>query len=106
MSCHRSGLTAFPNHWWASSWTTVDSRATLEYTGRVWVSSAYPTLSSSTIEPKELNGYGEKVSSRKAIMSGCSLRLASVVAAFAAVSPSSMASMIGSPSSVLEERSW
>jgi hypothetical protein len=38
-------------------------------------------------------------------MSGCSLRLASVVAAFSGVSPSSMASMIGSPSSVFEERS-
>jgi hypothetical protein len=38
-------------------------------------------------------------------MSGCSLRLASVVAAFAGVSPSSMASMIGSPSSVVAYRS-
>ena len=30
MSDQRSGLTAFPNHWCAISWTTVPSRATRE----------------------------------------------------------------------------
>jgi hypothetical protein len=105
MSCHRSGLTALPNHWWAISWTVVDSRATREYTGRVWVSSAYPTVSSSTIAPAELNGYGTKAPSRKAIMSACRSRLASVVAALAGVRLSSTASMIGSPSAVSEKRS-
>ena len=104
MSCHRPGLTALPNHWWASSCTTVPSRATREYTGRVCVSSAYPTVSSSTIEPYETNGYGANVASRNPIISACSARLASVAARLAGVRASSTASMIGRPPGVADVR--
>src|SRR3954470_2400658 len=43
MSLHDSTDTESPNHWCASSWTTVGtSRLAGEYVGRVWFSSANP----------------------------------------------------------------
>ena len=50
MFCHVSTARLSPNHWWASSWTTTPSFGWLgpkkngEYVGRVWFSSANPTL--------------------------------------------------------------
>jgi hypothetical protein len=34
--------TLSPNHWWASSCAMVEVLRTLEYSGRVWVSSEKP----------------------------------------------------------------
>ena len=34
--------TLSPNHWWASSWAIVEVLRTLEYSGRVCVSSEKP----------------------------------------------------------------
>ena len=50
MSCQVAGLTASPNHWWASSWATTVSlvAASVPKIDSVWVSSAYPSGSSTT----------------------------------------------------------
>ena len=59
MSDQRSIVTSSPNHWWASSCTTVSRSSTpAVYTGRVAVSSANPVLDPVKMPPAAGIGYG------------------------------------------------
>src|SRR5690349_6964202 len=74
MSSHRSGVTASPNHMWASSWDRKSSMSatSMPNVDRVWVSSARPVPSGTTIAPYSSNGYGPNSSSKASIMSPAS----------------------------------
>ena len=71
IDCHCATVTSSPNHWWASSCANVSSPGARSNTGRVAVSSAYPTLgASSTIAPAESNGYGPYFDSKNRMIAG------------------------------------
>src|SRR4051794_27477961 len=59
MSFQPATATESPNHWWASSWTTVEVfRLPGEYVGRVWFSSAKPGSRLVARPPVVEKGYG------------------------------------------------